>query len=46
MTLKGYTVNRYSKGSKNCINAVFHKGGMLPKSTKPVMMLDLGGKAL
>jgi hypothetical protein len=23
-TLKGYTVNHYSKGIKNCINVVFH----------------------
>ncbi len=45
-TLKGYMVNPYSKGSKNMINVVFHKGGVPPKSRKPVMSLDLGGKAL
>ena len=45
-TLKGYTVNPYSKGSKNRINVGFHKGGMPPQSTKPMMMLDFGGKAL
>ncbi len=44
--LKVYTVNPYSKGSKNHINVVFHKGSMPQKFTKPVMMLDLGGKAL
>ncbi len=46
MSLKGYTVNPYSKGSKNMINVVFHKGGVPPKSRKPVMLLNLGGEAL
>jgi hypothetical protein len=46
MTLKGYTVNPYSKGSKIMIDVIFHEGGVPPKSRKPVMMLDLGGKAL
>ncbi len=45
-TLKGYTVNPYSKGSKNIIDVVFHKGGMPPESRRPVMSLDLGEKAL
>ncbi len=45
-TLKGYTVNPYSKGSKNMINIVFHKGGVPPESRKLVMSLNLGGKAL
>ncbi len=45
-TKKGNTVNPYSKGSKNCINVVFHEGGLPPKSAKPMMMLNLGGKAL
>ncbi len=45
-TLKGYTVNPYSKGSKNMINIVFHEGGVPPESRKLVMLLDLGGKAL
>ena len=46
MTLKGYTVNPYTKGLKNRIDVVFHKGGMPSNSGKPVMMLDLRGKAL
>ncbi len=45
-TLKGYTVNHYSKGSKNCTNVAFHKGGIPSKRTHPVMSLDQGGKAL
>ncbi len=45
-TLKGYTVNHYSKGSKNCINVVFHEGGIPSKRAQPVMSLDQGGKAL
>jgi hypothetical protein len=45
-TLKGYTVNHYSKGSKNCIDVVFHKGGIPSKRTHPVMSLNQGGKAL
>jgi hypothetical protein len=44
-TLKGYTVNHYSKGSKNCIDVVFHKGGIPSKRAQPVS-LDQGGKAL
>jgi hypothetical protein len=46
MTLKGYTVNPSSKGPKNMINVMFHKGGVPPESGKPVMSLDLGGEAL
>jgi hypothetical protein len=45
-TLKGYMVNHYSKGSKNCIAVVFHKGGVPSKRAQPVMSLDQGGKAL
>ncbi len=45
-TLKGYTVNHYSKGSKNCIDAVFHEGGIPSERTHPVMSLNQGGKAL
>ncbi len=45
-TLKGYTVNHYSKGSKNCIDVVFHKGGIPSKRTHPVISIDQGGKAL
>jgi hypothetical protein len=45
-TLKGYTVYHYSKGSKNCIDVFFHKGGIPSKRTHPVMSLDQGGKAL
>jgi hypothetical protein len=45
-TLKGYTINPHSKGSKFRIDVVFHKGGMPPKFAEPMMMLDLGGKAL
>jgi hypothetical protein len=44
-TQKGYTVNPYSKGSKNCIGVVFHKGNVHPKSAEPMMALeDLGGE--
>ncbi len=46
MTLKGYTVNPYSKGSKIMIDVMFHKGGVPPESRKPVMLLDLRGEAL
>ncbi len=45
-TLKGYMVYQYSEGSKNCIDVVFHKGGIPSKRTHPVMSLDQGGKAL
>ncbi len=45
-TLKGNTINPYTKGSKNRIDVVFHKGGVPSDSGKPVMMLDLRGKAL
>ncbi len=45
-TLKGYTVNHYSKGSKNRIDVVFHEGGIPSERTHPVMSLDQGGKAL
>jgi hypothetical protein len=44
MILKGYMVNPYSKGSKNMINVVFHKGGMPPESKKLLMLLNLGGR--
>jgi hypothetical protein len=39
-------VNPYSKGSKNKIDIGFHESSVPPKSGKPVMSLDLGGKAL
>ncbi len=45
-TLKGYTVNHYSKGSKNCIDVVFHEGGIPSERTHPVISLDQEGKAL
>jgi hypothetical protein len=45
-TLKGYRDNHYSKGSKNCINVVFHKGGIPSKKAQPIMYLDQGVKAL
>ncbi len=45
-TLKGYTVNQYSKGSKNRINVVFLEGGVPSERAQPVMSLDQGGKAL
>ncbi len=45
-TLKGYTVNHYSKGSKNCINVVSHEGGIPSERAHPVISLDQGGKAL
>ncbi len=45
-TLKGYMVNHYSKGSKNCIDVVFHEGGIPSKRAQPMMSLDQGGKAL
>jgi hypothetical protein len=46
MALKGFTVNPYSRGSKNCINVVFHNGGVPSKSEEPVISLNHGGKAL
>jgi hypothetical protein len=45
-TLKGYTVNHYSKGSKNCIDVVFREGGVPSERAQPMMSLDQGGKAL
>jgi hypothetical protein len=45
-TLRGYTVNHYSKGSNNCMDMVFHKGGIPSKRAQPVMSLDQGGKTL
>jgi hypothetical protein len=45
-TQKGYIVNPYSNGPKNSIDVVFRQASMPPKSAKPMMMLDLGGKAL
>jgi hypothetical protein len=39
-------VNQYSKGSKNCIDMVFHEGCMPAKSPQPMISLDQGGKAL
>jgi hypothetical protein len=39
-------VNHYSKGSKNCINVVFHEGGIPSKRAQPIMSPDQGGKAL
>jgi hypothetical protein len=45
-TLKGYMVNYYSKGSKSCINMVFHKGCVPSKRAQPVMSIDQGEKAL
>jgi hypothetical protein len=44
--LEGFTVNPYSRGSKNCIDVVFHNGGVPSKSKEPVIYLDHGGKAL
>jgi hypothetical protein len=45
-TLKRYLVNHYSKGNKNHIDMVFHKGGIPSMRAQPVMSLDQGGKAL
>ncbi len=45
-TLKGYTVNPYSRGSKNRIDVVFHDSGVPSKAEEPVITLDHGGKAL
>ncbi len=39
-TLKGYMVNHYSKGSKNCIDVVFREGGIPSKRTHPMMSLN------
>jgi hypothetical protein len=39
-------MNPYSTGSKNCIDVVFHNGGVPSKSKEPVISLDHGGKAL
>ena len=43
---KGYTVNPWSKGTKNYINVVFHDGGVPDSSEEPNITLDEGGKAL
>ena len=43
---KGYTVNPWSKGTKNYIGVVFHDGGVLDSSEEPNITLDEGGKAL
>ena len=45
-TLKGFTVNPYSRGSKNRIDVVFHDSGVPSKAEEPVITLDHGGKAL
>jgi hypothetical protein len=42
----GYTINPWSRGSKNYINMVFHDGGVPAKSKEPTITLDKGGKAL
>ena len=44
-TLKGFTVNPYSGGSKNLINVVFHNSGVPSKGEEPVVFLDHGGYA-
>ena len=43
---KGYTVNPWSKETKNFIDVVFHDGGVPTKSEEPNITLDEGGKAL
>jgi hypothetical protein len=43
---KGYTVNPWSRGSKNFIDVVFHDGGVPAKSEVPNITLDKGGLAL
>jgi hypothetical protein len=43
---KGYTVNPWSKGTKNYINMVFYNGGVPDSSKEPNITLDEGGKAL
>ena len=43
---KGYTVNPWSKGSKNYIDVVFHDSGVPAKSEEPNITLDEGGNAL
>jgi hypothetical protein len=43
---KGYTVNPWSRGSKNFIDVVFHDGGVPVKSEEPNITLDEGGSAL
>ena len=45
-TLKGFTVNPYSRGSKNRINVVFHDNGVPSKAEEPMITLDHGGKTL
>ena len=45
-TLKGFTVNPYSRGSKNRFDVVFHDSGVPSKAEEPVITLDHGGKAL
>ena len=43
---KGYTVNPWSRGSKNFIDVVFHDGGVPAKSEEPNITLNEGGSAL
>jgi hypothetical protein len=43
---KGYTVNPWSKETKNFIDVVFHDGGVPTKSEEPNITLDEGGKEL
>jgi hypothetical protein len=40
--LKGYTVNPYSRGSKNRIGVVFHDGSVHSKTEEPVISLNEG----
>ncbi len=44
--LKGYNVNPYSRGSKNCMDVVLHDGGVPSKSKEPMISLNHGGEAL
>jgi hypothetical protein len=43
---KGYTINPWSRGSKNFIDVVFHDCGVPAKSEEPNITLNEGGSAL
>ena len=43
---KGYTINPWSKGTKNYMDVVFHNGDVPDSSEEPNITLDEGGKAL
>ena len=43
---KGFTVNPYSKGSKNKVDIIVHNSGVPTKHGQPTFKLALGGKSV